>query len=238
MNRSYVVTMAVVALTVFSAVTPAAGATAAESPERSFVVDVHEDGSATVTMTTTFDLASQNESDAFEQLKNDQQARERFRVRFRDRMQRVAADAANATGREMSITDATVDLRTVGATGVVELSVTWDGLAAVEGDTLTITEPFASGFTPDRPLKLIVPDEYAVTSMAPAADSSLDGTATWKAGSPLDGFAVTVEPIDAGESGTTAASGTETSSGDGPGFGTGLAITAILGTGYLALRRF
>ncbi len=238
MTRRVVVAISLVALVGIGAVTPAAGATTAESPERSFVVDLHEEGSATVTMTATFDLASENESDAFEQLRNDQQARERLRDRFRDRMQGVAASAANATGREMSISDATVDLRTVGSTGVVELSVSWDGLAAVEGDALVLTEPFASGFTPDREFRLSAPDGYAVTSMAPAADSSGGGTATWKAGSSLEGFSVTVEPVDTGEPGTTAATGTETSSGDGPGFTAGLAVAVFLGTGYLAVRQF
>ena len=239
MRGTAVVAAAVVGFVLVSTVTPVAGATAGESPERSFVVDLAADGSATVTMTSTFDLTTANESEAFAELQNDQQARERFRTSFSERMGGVAADAANETGREMSITDSSIDVRTVGDTGVVELSVTWDGLAAVEGDTLTVTEPVASGFEPDRAFRLSVPDDYAVTSVSLEADGSADGTVTWEAGTSLDGFSVTAEETaDATtESVTADTSPTGTSGGDGPGFGVGLAVTALLGAGFLAARR-
>ncbi|WP_169302419.1 DUF7345 domain-containing protein [Halorientalis salina] len=221
--------------------TPVASATAQDTTERSFVVDLQEDGSATVTVTTTFDLTDQNETDAFEQLTNDQQARDRFETNFRNRMAGVASDASNETGREMSISDSTIDLRTDGDTGIVELSVTWDGLAAVDGNQLTVSEPFASSFTPDRAFSLHVPDGYEATTVSPSADSRADGTLTWNAGTSLDGFAVTAEQTDGGsESGAsepTSASTTDDSSGDGPGFGIGLTITALLGVGFLARRR-
>jgi len=236
------VAAAVVGVVLFSTVTPVASAATQETPTESFGIDLQADGSATVTLTTTYDLASANESDAFEQLRNDEQARERFESRFRERMGGVAADASNETGREMAVSGSSIDFRTEGDTGVVELAVTWEGLAAVENDRLVVTEPFASGFAPDREFRLSVPDGYAVTSVTPGAATNADGTVTWDAGTSLDGFSVTAEPT--GETAmtteapwTTTASPTGTSSGDGPGFGIVLTITALLGAGFLARRR-
>lgn len=228
--------MAAVALAVglcLGAVAPAVAA-AHQGPTEGLDVAVAPDGSATVTLVSTYELTDANESDAFERLRNDDQARERLQTRFRDRMARVAADAANATGREMSVTGAAVDLRTVEDTGVVELSVTWEGLAAADGERLTVTEPFASGFQSDRPVRLTVPEGYGVTSATPDPTERDGRTLVWAAGTSLDGFAVSLEEAatrsDGGDGGS--------SSGSGPGFGAVLALVAVAAlAGVTAHRR-
>lgn len=247
MRTESVVAVGFVVLACFGAMTPAAATGTQETPEESFVVDLEADGSATVTVTTTFDLTDTNESDAFQELADDQQVRERFRTNFRDRMQLVASSATNTTGREMSITNATIDFRTVGSTGVVEQSVTWSGLAAVESDTLTLTEPFTSGFAPERTYQLAVPEGYEVTSVAPQQDSQSGHTLTWEAGTDLQGFVAVVEPTDdmgesttaqpTSEMATTTGMSTDTSSGSGPGLGAGLAGIAVLAGTILIGRR-
>jgi DNA-binding MarR family transcriptional regulator len=92
--------------------------------------------------------------------------------------------------------DASIDLQRSAdnETGVVTLSVTWDGLAAVEGDTLVVTEPFASGFTPDRTFVLTAPEGYSIATVTPQADTSDEGRATWEPNTDLSGFTVELEP--------------------------------------------
>lgn len=146
------------------------------------MVALDEDGSAELTLALSYDLRDDDQRAAFEALQDDASARDRVRTRFGNRLASVAADVENATGREMVVSDASVDLSTTdgGSTGVVELSVTYEGLAAVEDGRLTVTEPFASGFETDYRFVLRGPDGYQLTSVAPEPASRDDGRATWE----------------------------------------------------------
>lgn len=234
-------TGALVALLVVSAAVAAVGPVAASdasqefvaSDEAAFVVDLQQDGSADITLRLTYDLTTQNETESFESLRNDSQAQTELRDRFENRMQSVAADASNVTGREMRVTDASISLRTSddGNTGIVSLSVTYEGLAAVDGDTLTVTEPFASGYVTNQAFVIRAPDGYSLPSVSPSAAQRSDSAAMWTADTNLDGFEVTAEPS---ETATT----TKAETGGGiPGFGVAGALVAIAAVVSLARRR-
>lgn len=235
-RTSAFVTLLVVGALLVGAVGPAAAQTAEESA-RSLAIDLHEDGSAAVSLTVAYELDSQDDRDAFTSLRDDRAAREQFRTRFASRMAAVAEDAENATGREMAVTDSDVSVETDGDTGLVTLSVTWDGLAAVEDDRLVVTEPFASGFATDRPVTLTVPDGYEVTAVSPEPTDSEDGAVTWSSGTALDGYEVTAAPAEGSDGGTISA-GTVGTVADGPGFGAVAALLAIaVAVSLLARRR-
>jgi MYXO-CTERM domain-containing protein len=191
-----------------------AGVEAAAPTERpAFVVELSADGSATVTTVYTYDLTTDDERAAFRSLRDDDSALANLTARYADRMAAVAAAAENETGREMAISDPVAELRTVndGDTGIIALSVTWDGLAAVEGDRLAVGEPFASGFEPDRAVLLVAPDGYRFAEVSPAPSATGDDTAEWAAGTDLTGFAATLEP----DPDATTAPGTTTTTGGG-----------------------
>jgi hypothetical protein len=102
----------------------------------------------------------------------------------------------------MSVTDVDIAFETDGGTGMVRLTATWEGLAATDGDRLTVAEPFASGFEPERTFVVDVPEGYAVDGAAPEPDERTDGRLVWTAGSDLSGFEVTASacPEDRSES--------------------------------------
>lgn len=79
-----------------------------------FVVTLHDDGSADVAVTYTFDLTDDARQDAFEELRTNESAESAFEDRFRQQLQGVASDAANATGREMSSPQSTSASRPAG----------------------------------------------------------------------------------------------------------------------------
>lgn len=227
-HRRTLTALVVVLVALATAVAPVAGQ---DDAEPAFVVEVHADGSAAVSVRSTFDLTTEAEREAFQSLVDDERVQQDAAGRFLDRLRPVASGAANATGREMAVTDATVDLRRTadGETGVVTLSVTWAGLAAVEGDRLVVTEPFASGFAPDRPFVLRAPDGYEVTSAAPEPAATARAEATWTAGADLSGFAVEMQPT---------ATDDAARSGGQPGFGVTTAVLAgIVGVLTAAARR-
>ncbi|WP_247010423.1 DUF4897 domain-containing protein [Halorientalis litorea] len=201
------------------------GAATQETPTEGVDIALDANGTAEVTLVLTYDLGSETERDAFRDLADDRATKERFTEQFRTRMSRVARDAANETGREMRVTDASLSTRTAENTGVVELSVTWEGLAAVTDDDVTVTEPFASGFESDRPVRVVAPDGYELTSVTPEPTARDDATATWEAGTTLSGFEVVATPT------------TDASSGGGSGFGIAAAPLSLVALAALARRR-
>ncbi|WP_254768697.1 DUF7345 domain-containing protein [Salinilacihabitans rarus] len=227
-------TWGIVALVLLAAVaTPAAAQTGTQAQlttdttEPAFVVALHEDGSADVTVTMTYDLTDENA--AFESLRNNSTVQQNAAETFAERLRSVAANASEATGREMSVSDPSISLSTAdgGSVGVITLQVRWHGLAAVDGDTLHVSEPFASGFTPERPFTLVEPDGYELTDATPEpADTTADG-ATWAAGTSLEGFSATFEPSTASTSGGDAL----------PGFGPVAGLVAVSAGAALLARR-
>ena len=216
-----------VLLVASAAVPTTAGAAGAES-DSALTVDLTREGDTELTLTLAYDLTSDEEREAFATLRDDAEARTRTTATFRSRMESVAGSAANATGRSMTVSGASSAFRTTdgGDTGVVVLSVNWTAFAAVDGDRLTVTEPFASGFEPDRRFVVEAPDGYAVASATPAPSASDDGRASWAAGSSLSGFELVAAGDDAGDGST----------GDGAGFGSLLALAALAGAALLARR--
>lgn len=221
----------VIALALALTATPIAAASggsmaaATDESEPAFVVDVHADGAADVTVRSTFDLTDDDERTAFESLAEDDSATQAALDRFESRMDTVAAAASDRVDREVSVTNPTIDLRIVGDVGVVELRITWNGVAAVEDDRVVLTEPFASGFTPDRPLTVHAPGGYELLEVEPPADETSATSATWGEGTDLDGFQATFdgserESTDDGDDGL-------------PGFGV---IAGLLAVVFAALR--
>lgn len=170
-----------------------------------FVVELDPDGDATVALVLTYELADADDETAFERLRENSG---NVTTRFEERLSRIADRTAATTGREMTVSNATMDASTTDGTGVVRIAASWTGLAAVDGDRLVVSEPFAGEFRPDRPFVLVAPDGYAI------ADASVDpnattpageagpATAEWAAGTDLSGFSATIAPTDAAE-GTT-----------------------------------
>lgn len=208
----------------FAGSTGIAGATdAAQQPaEPALVVDLEQDGDATVTLVATYDLDDEAERDGFDQLRTDADARESAAQRFADRLAPVADEAGEAAGREMSVAADGTDVERDGDTGIVRIRATWTNLAGQDGDGLTLVEPFASGYSGDRSLTVVAPEGYALADAAPDPDTVDGQTTTWTSQTSFDGFAATYEPADADEL---------------PGFGILAAVAAALAGLCIAARR-
>lgn len=195
------------------------------STEPTVDVAIDESGTADLTIVMTYDLSESEEQAAFEDLQADDASLEELETRFADRMERVAAASAAVTDRSIEVTAVDVSMTTTDSTGIVELSATLTGLSAIEDGSLTLAEPFASGFQTDRTLRITVPDGYAVDSVTPEPDDRSDGTLTWDADRSLDGF-----ELVASESGAATATST-------PGMGLLAGGIAVLGVSLLLRRR-
>jgi len=227
--RRRIVAVLAVALTASLLVVPVASAESVQtgtSPgDTSLVVDLAEDGDATVTLRLAFDLDREEERGALERLRDNRTA---IAAAFEEQMRAVADRTAEKTGREMSVGAADVTVSTEASTGVVELSVAWTGLAAVEGDRLVVSQPFADGFVPPGRFEVRAPEGYVLDETSPTAANRTEATAAWPAGSSLDGFQAAFVPADGATSTSL------------PGFGAPVALVAVALVGAaaaLAARR-
>lgn len=210
---------------------------AAQSDGEEFRVDLDADGGAGVSVTYAYDLASEDEADAFETIARNETVRTAFADRFESRIDAVAERSAERTDREMSVTNAAIDLERTDDVGLVTLSVHWDGLAAVDDGTVTVTEPFASGFSPDRPLTVSAPDGYEMTATTPTASDNDGTTAAWDSGTALDGFGVTAERTEAETDDSADGTPTDDGAEDTPGFGIAVTVVALVAAAMVTKRR-
>jgi PGF-CTERM protein len=191
-------------------------------------VSLAADGSADIIVVSTFDLESDDEQSAFDTLQNNETARSAYTARFRDRWSAVANSTQRQTARQMAITDTSLDLSREGSTGVATLRVRWDSLATVADGTLTLSEPFASEFSPDRQFSVVLPDGYAVDTVDPEPMTQSSSQVTYDAGTSLSGFELVAQQQQ---------TDTQTTGDGGPGFGVIGALAALFAVGLLASRR-
>ena len=214
--------VAIVSSLAIGAVGQAAAQTDRNSPAG--VVELEETGTAEFTIVTTYDLTNATDREAFESLRGDDEALADARSRFADRMDAIAAAVSDRVDREVVARDARVSLETVEDTGVVRLSVAMTNLAAADEGRLVLTEPFASGFTADRPVVVRPPEGYTVADATPAPSDQDDAVVTYAANTSLDGFELVYESDGVTDTGT-------------PGFGLLAALAGLAGAVLLIWRR-
>ncbi|MFB6085838.1 MAG: DUF4897 domain-containing protein [Halodesulfurarchaeum sp.] len=192
-------------------------------------VAIHETGTVDLSVVMTYNLSEAAEREAFEGLQTDETLLAEMESRFAARMKRVANASADATGRSIEVNSVDVSMQKTDSTGIVELGVTFTDLAAIEEGTITLTEPFASGFETDRTLRITVPDGYEVVSVTPQPDERSDDTLIFAPDRSLAGFELVASESGGPITGTTATST--------PGMGLVVGGCGLLGAWIFARRR-
>ncbi len=211
--------------------------------------DVAADGDARWTVTYRLRLDDENATQAFEELAADVESDPSPYVDpFRQRMERTVTGAENATGREMSVRNVTVETRRESQPqvefGVVTYRLEWTNFAAVDGETVRAGDAVDRLFLDSRTtLRLTAPEGYVLDSAAPAPTRTEADEAVWQgqrdfdAGKPRVVFvpeggtpAETPAGSDGGDGGD-GGDGTDTpASGDG-----GLPVVPLLAVVIVAL---
>ena len=206
--------LAVVALLGVTGLTLAAGGAGAvpfegglaqmdvEPDDVSLEVDVRPDGDAEWTVEYRVRLATDEEERAFEGLRADvENDTDAYTTRFRDRMASTAATAESATGRNMTVSNATVTAERrelPQAYGVLTYRFEWTNFAAVDGDRLRVGDA-VDGLFLDGASSLIVswPEGYRLAETTPDPSETRERSVVWNG--PVDFSAgqprLTVAPV-------------------------------------------
>jgi len=228
---------------------PAAESTAQESafglPQEfdpdtvSLSADLDEDGDAQWQFTYRMQLETDNETQAFEELREDVNANtSEYIDRFRGRITDTVDAAENATGREMAVANVSVSTRVNSlnedSLGVVTYSFEWQGFAAVDGDRVTAGDAL-NGFYLDNQTSLTMswPNGYALESVDPVGSEPRDRAVRWSG--PLEFGAEQPRVVVAPGSDSTTTTSTATTTdgggagGDGDADASSLVVPAAVG---------
>jgi hypothetical protein len=164
-------------------------------------VSVEPDGDAVWETQYRVRLASDDEEQAFEELRADVESDpDAYTSRFGDRMRATADTAENATGREMNVSNVTVtaERRELPQSyGVLTYRFEWSNFAAVEDDRILVGDAIDALFL-DEATSLIVSweDGYRLGDVSPSPTETRDDAVVWEG--PVDFTEgeprVTVEP--------------------------------------------
>ena len=155
-------------------------AAAAAAPDYSitYTITVADDGSALWRVEYRTLLLSDTDDTNFKAYTRDLPGV--YLPQFRELMERSAAQAAVASGRNMQITgvtgDAVMQESPTGRYGIVVYTARWDGFAR-PGTTVTIGDAFAGGLYLEKDNLLVIryPGGYRVARAEPEPDNSRDG---------------------------------------------------------------
>jgi hypothetical protein len=205
-------------------------------------VRVEDDGTARWRIEYWTELNDDNETAAFEELRDDVAANpDEYTARFANRTNQTVASAENATGREMNAGEFGVDaeIRSIPQEyGVLTYTFTWNGFAAVDGDRLRIGDA-VDGFYLDDKTRLVVrwPTEYELVEATPEPDEIREQAVLWR-GSQTE--FVSGEPRVVVGTGQSTGDGDVGGTNDGPPLlliGGLLTVLALAGGGLTVLRR-
>lgn len=141
-------------------------------------VALEPDGDARWTITYRVRLEDDDETAAFESLRDDVESNPgNYTERFARRMNGTVDAAENATGREMAVRNVTVDarLQELGRTyGILAYSFEWTGFAAVDGDSIAAGDALGGLFL-DGQTTLVVswPADYGLADARPDPDDDV-----------------------------------------------------------------
>jgi hypothetical protein len=185
-------------------------------------IDLDGTGDAVVTVTIPFDLTVEDEKTDFEAFTENESKQQAQIGQYESRLSNVAAEMESRTGRETTVTDASIatQTRADGDLGLVVLSVTWEGLAATDDSQIVLGPPFDNGFDVDRTVVVRPPEQHQVVSTTPTPEGE-GGQLHWSGDQSLDEFEVVIEPVDEEDDGSGGDDGTDGGDGSGGDDGTG-----------------
>ena len=147
-------------------------------------IDIESDGDAVWTIEYRNRLETDDEEAAFDDLQSDiENDPEPYVERLRDRMESTADTAATATGREMAISEMSVEAERRDLPqeyGVVTYTFRWSNFAAVDGERLHVGDAIDGLFLDEETTLLVSwPAGYELLESSPSPSETRDGSVVY-----------------------------------------------------------
>ncbi|MFC7045279.1 hypothetical protein ACFQH6_07545 [Halobacteriaceae archaeon GCM10025711] len=146
-------------------------------------VDLQPDGTGHWQVEYRVQLSNENETTAFEQYQQDVESNPgEYRSQFADRMNTTVTSAENATGREMTASNFTVDTQVNQLTqyGVVRYTFEWENFAATGDTTIQAGDALEGLYLDEKTtLQFTWPAEYGLVESQPTPTSSESTSVSW-----------------------------------------------------------
>ena len=213
-----------------------------ETDSTTLNVGVQPDGNATWEIVYRIELDDANTTQAFDDLAQDIEANpSTYLGPFRDRMERTVSAAENATGRQMTVRNVSIDTRRESQPqvtyGVLVYRFEWANFATQDGDGLAAGDAIDQFFLDSQTaLRMTAPSGYSAVSVTPDPTRAGDGEVVWEgqrdfdAGEPRVVFSqVTPTPTAGDGSAGSGGSGDGGAGGNGDtGEGGGFPVVVLL----------
>lgn len=151
-------------------------------------IEVTEDGDAEWWVEYRYALDDNTTRTAFENLSADiEDEPDSYASRFREGIVGSAETAAQNTGREMTISEVTIETGTDpipqadGRHGTISYQFTWEGFADAQGDSLEVGDAIHGFYlSPETTLLVSWPQSYELMEVRPTAENERDDRITWE----------------------------------------------------------
>ncbi|WP_336136581.1 DUF7345 domain-containing protein [Natronomonas amylolytica] len=174
-------TLAVVLLTVccLSATAGLAAGVHDESTDDTLGIELAPDGDADVVHVTTYNLSVDEERSAYNGLADNETARAEHREATLSDLQAAAATGRNGSELDMRVRNPAVETSERDGYGYVTVTATWESLAYHNETMVVVTEPFRSGYEPDRDVTIHGPEGYRRGVVQPRPGIARLNSAVW-----------------------------------------------------------
>ncbi|QLD85766.1 hypothetical protein HWV23_08540 [Natronomonas halophila] len=159
-----------------------------ESTDDTLAIELTADGNAAVHHITTYNLSAEDEQSAYEAISTNETARADHREETMSDLEAAAATGRNGTDLDMRVRDPSVDTYERNGTGFVSVTVTWENLAYYNETMVVVTEPFRSGYEPDRDVTIHGPEGYRRGVTQPPPGIARLNSAAWSVESDFSNF--------------------------------------------------
>ncbi|MEF8808502.1 DUF7345 domain-containing protein [Natronomonas sp.] len=150
-----------------------------ESTDDTLGFELAADGDAEVVHVTTYNLSVAEEQSAYAAFADNETARADHREAVMSDFQAAAATGRNGSALDMRVRDSAVETYERDGYGYVTVTATWENLAYHNETMVVVTEPFASGYEPDRDVTIHGPEGYQRGVVHPSPGLARLNSAVW-----------------------------------------------------------
>jgi hypothetical protein len=198
-----------------------------ESTNDTLGIELRADGDAHVSHVTTYNLSVEAERSGYESVADNETARADHREEVMADLRAAAATGRNGSELDMRVRDPSVETYERDGYGYVTVNATWENLAYYNETMVVVTEPFRSGYEPDRDVAIHGPEGYRRGTVQPPPGIARLNSVVWGVDTDFSGLYVAFNEPETGTETATERTGPTTAAPNDGLEGVGVFLQAL-----------